>query len=116
VSSNRSCGEWGEGTLGHSAFIFKVLDSAGWDGAPNFPPHGLGEFNELKIGFLGGVASVPDSQIVFQSKVGFGFLWPGCPDKNMRVGMKADGDARVSFDGVGNSLLAKADAPATIIA
>jgi hypothetical protein len=34
-------GERGEGTLSLSAFIFKVLDSAGWDGAPNFPPHDL---------------------------------------------------------------------------
>jgi hypothetical protein len=34
-------GERGEGTLAVSAFIFNVLGSAVWDGAPNFPPHGL---------------------------------------------------------------------------
>jgi hypothetical protein len=34
-------GERGEGTLSLSAFIFKVLGSAGWDSAPNFPPHDL---------------------------------------------------------------------------
>jgi hypothetical protein len=27
-----------------------VLDSVVWDGAPNFPPHRLGEFDTLKIG------------------------------------------------------------------
>jgi hypothetical protein len=34
-------GERGEGTLLLSAFIFNVLGPAVWDGAPNFPPHGL---------------------------------------------------------------------------
>jgi len=49
----------GVGALSLSAFIFNVLDSAGWEGAPNFPPHDLAMFvvkytksDRLKIGVL----------------------------------------------------------------
>ncbi len=34
-------GERGEKTLWLSAFIFNVLGSGIWVGAPNFPPHDL---------------------------------------------------------------------------
>ena len=44
------CGERGEGTLQLSAFIFNKLGSGDRVGAPNFPPHDLGEFDTLKIG------------------------------------------------------------------
>jgi hypothetical protein len=40
----RLSGERGEGTWGLSAFIFNVLDSPRWVGAPNFPPHDLVTF------------------------------------------------------------------------
>jgi hypothetical protein len=33
-----------KGTYRLSAFIFNALGSAGWDSAPNFPPHDLGDF------------------------------------------------------------------------
>jgi hypothetical protein len=46
---NVLCGEAGEGTLWLSAFIFNALDSGDRLGAPNFPPHGLGEFDDLKV-------------------------------------------------------------------
>jgi hypothetical protein len=42
-------GEGGIRTLSLSAFIFKMLSSDDGAGAPNFPPHDLGEFDELKI-------------------------------------------------------------------
>jgi hypothetical protein len=45
-------GERGEGTLSLSAFIFNKLGSAVWDGAPNFPPHDLGDFDDIKILFF----------------------------------------------------------------
>jgi hypothetical protein len=45
----RLSGEGGERTWALSAFIFNVLDSTDRLGAPNFPPHGLGEFDGLKI-------------------------------------------------------------------
>jgi len=35
--------------LSLSAFILKVLASAGWDGAPNFLPHDLGDFDGRNI-------------------------------------------------------------------
>jgi hypothetical protein len=44
------CGKRGVGTLAVSAFIFEVLGSVSWVGAPNFPPHDLGEFDALKMG------------------------------------------------------------------
>jgi hypothetical protein len=46
--------------LGLSAFIFNMLGSAGWDGAPNFPPHDLVTIGDkyakaidLKYAYLG---------------------------------------------------------------
>jgi hypothetical protein len=46
------CGEGGEGTLGLSRFNFNMLGAAGWDGAPNFPPHDLvtidGKSNQME--------------------------------------------------------------------
>jgi hypothetical protein len=39
------CGERGERTLWLSAFIFKVFGSGDGVGAPNFPPHDLGEYD-----------------------------------------------------------------------
>jgi hypothetical protein len=41
---NSLSGEGGEGTLSLSVFIIKVLGSAVWVGAPNFPPHDLAMF------------------------------------------------------------------------
>jgi hypothetical protein len=49
LSWNRTCGEGGEGTLSLSALIFNALGSGDGVGAPNFPPHDLGEFDRLKI-------------------------------------------------------------------
>jgi hypothetical protein len=37
-------GEGGKGTWPLSTFIFNVLGSVGWAGAPNFPPHDLAVF------------------------------------------------------------------------
>ena len=42
-------GEGGERTWALSAFIFNVLGSSDGAGAPNFPPHDLGEFGQLKL-------------------------------------------------------------------
>jgi hypothetical protein len=42
-------GEGGERTLWLSAIIFNALGSTDWLGAPNFPPHDLGEFGGTKI-------------------------------------------------------------------
>jgi hypothetical protein len=44
-----TCGEGGERTLWLSAIIFNALGSTDWLGAPNFPPHDLGEFGGTKI-------------------------------------------------------------------
>jgi hypothetical protein len=47
-----ACGEGGKGTYGLSAFIFNALDSGNLLGAPNFPPHDLGDFDDIKILFV----------------------------------------------------------------
>jgi hypothetical protein len=47
-----------ERTLSLSAFIFKVLGSVSWDGAPNFPPHDLDDFDGINIATYGQIKEV----------------------------------------------------------